>query len=134
MSLNVTSIVLKGKINRIPLVDATLTKNGWAADAKETGEQIRKISGAGELSTNAIAKAISAENSANEARGIAAAANEVANTAAETANAAQDAINAASTELNAVDAKFGGCWIEFTDEDGNATDEPYIHWMEEVSE
>lgn len=26
----------------------------------------------------------------------------------------------------------GGCWIEFTDEDGNPTDEPYIHWMQEV--
>ena len=21
-----------------------------------------------------------------------------------------------------------GCWIEFTDEDGNPTDEPYVHW------
>jgi hypothetical protein len=26
----------------------------------------------------------------------------------------------------------GGCWIEFTDEDGNPTDEPYIHWQQEV--
>ena len=26
----------------------------------------------------------------------------------------------------------GGCWIEFTDEDGNPTDEPYIHWEQEV--
>lgn len=24
----------------------------------------------------------------------------------------------------------GGCWIEFTDEDGNPTDEPYLHWEE----
>ena len=22
----------------------------------------------------------------------------------------------------------GGCWISFTDEDGNPTDEPYLHW------
>lgn len=28
--------------------------------------------------------------------------------------------------------KLSGCWIEFTDEDGNPTDEPYIHWTEEV--
>lgn len=27
-----------------------------------------------------------------------------------------------------------GCWIDFTDENGNPTDVPYIHWMEEVSE
>lgn len=26
----------------------------------------------------------------------------------------------------------GGCWISFTDEDGNPTDEPYIHWRQEV--
>lgn len=25
-----------------------------------------------------------------------------------------------------------GCWIAFTDEDGNPTDEPYIHWEQEV--
>lgn len=25
-----------------------------------------------------------------------------------------------------------GCWISFTDENGNPTDEPYIHWNEEV--
>lgn len=28
--------------------------------------------------------------------------------------------------------KWNGCWIEFTDEDGNPTDEPYIHWLEEA--
>ena len=26
----------------------------------------------------------------------------------------------------------GGCWIEFTDDDGNPTDEPYLHWRQEV--
>lgn len=26
----------------------------------------------------------------------------------------------------------GNCWISFTDEDGNPTDEPYIHWEQEV--
>lgn len=31
-----------------------------------------------------------------------------------------------------VEAALGGCWIEFTDEDGNPTDEPYIHWLEET--
>lgn len=34
------------------------------------------------------------------------------------------------TQLNTTDNKWAGCWIEFTDEDGNATDEPYIHWYE----
>ena len=32
----------------------------------------------------------------------------------------------------AAEAALGGCWIEFTDEDGNPTEEPYIHWMQEV--
>ena len=28
-------------------------------------------------------------------------------------------------------SSMGGCWIEFTDENGNPTDEPYIHWYSE---
>lgn len=31
----------------------------------------------------------------------------------------------------AINEAMGGCWIEFTDEDGNPTDEPYIHWYAE---
>lgn len=71
MSLNATLTVLKGKINRVPSVDVTLTKEGWAADAKETGEQLRQISGAGELSANAVTKALEAEEIASEAKTIA---------------------------------------------------------------
>lgn len=67
MNMNVTLTALTGDVNRIPLVDATLTKTGWAADAKIVGEQLRNISGAGELSANAIAKAIAAENASTEA-------------------------------------------------------------------
>ena len=28
-------------------------------------------------------------------------------------------------------AALAGCWIAFTDENGNPTDEPYIHWYAE---
>ncbi len=31
----------------------------------------------------------------------------------------------------AIDEAMGGCWIDFTDAEGNATDEPYIHWYAE---
>ena len=33
-----------------------------------------------------------------------------------------------STEINTVNNKLAGCWISFEDEDGNLTDEPYIHY------
>jgi hypothetical protein len=33
-----------------------------------------------------------------------------------------------------VEVALGGCWIEFTDENGNPTDIPYLHWIEEVTE
>lgn len=36
------------------------------------------------------------------------------------------------TNGKSVETALGGCWIEFTDENGNPTDEPYIHWMQEV--
>lgn len=32
--------------------------------------------------------------------------------------------------IQELDGKFGNCWISFTDEEGNPTDEPYIHWLE----
>lgn len=32
--------------------------------------------------------------------------------------------------LNNMDSRWAGVWIEFTDENGNPTDEPYIHWDE----
>lgn len=33
-----------------------------------------------------------------------------------------------------VDERLSKCWISFTDENGNPTDEPYIHWLEEVND
>lgn len=41
-------------------------------------------------------------------------------------------IAATNNAVSATDAKFSGCWISFWDQDGNPTDEPYIHWMQEV--
>lgn len=35
-------------------------------------------------------------------------------------------------KISIINTALGGCWIEFTDEDGNPTEEPYIHWMQEV--
>lgn len=32
-----------------------------------------------------------------------------------------------------VEQALGGCWIDFTDADGNPTDKPYIHWVTEES-
>ena len=29
------------------------------------------------------------------------------------------------------DKAMGGCWISFTDEEGNPTTEPYVHWYTE---
>ena len=37
-----------------------------------------------------------------------------------------------NAKLSDLTNKFGGCWISFTDENGNPTSEPYIHWNEEV--
>lgn len=42
-------------------------------------------------------------------------------------------IDAAVEKANTALAGLSGCWIDFTDENGNPTDEPYIHWLEEVS-
>ena len=36
-------------------------------------------------------------------------------------------------DVGIINEKFAGCWIEFADENGNPTDEPYIHWYEEVT-
>ena len=33
--------------------------------------------------------------------------------------------------INGVENKLGGCWIEFKDEKGNPTTEPYVHWYTE---
>lgn len=55
------------------------------------------------------------------------------------ADAAKSAADAAAVAGVAEEAKtiseetkaaLAGCWIAFTDEDGNPTDEPYIHWLE----
>lgn len=34
---------LKGKVSDIPLVDGTLKKEGYAADAKVTGEELERL-------------------------------------------------------------------------------------------
>ena len=52
--------------------------------------------------------------------------------AKDTANAAQSTATTALTTANETKGKLAGCWISFTDEDGNPTDEPYIHWEQEV--
>ncbi|MBQ7858734.1 MAG: hypothetical protein IJ347_01180 [Faecalibacterium sp.] len=48
--------------------------------------------------------------------------------AANAKTAADNAANAAAANAKALN----GCWIKFSDENGNATDEPYIHWYEEA--
>lgn len=108
MSLNVTLTALKGDVNRIPLVDVTLTKEGWAADAKATGEQLRNISGAGELSANAIAKAIVAENLATEAKAMAESASATANSAQSVASGLSDAVATAQATADAAMPIAGG--------------------------
>ena len=44
----------------------------------------------------------------------------------------KDRLTKLETKTTQLEAKFGGCWIEFTDEEGNPTDEPYIHWIATV--
>lgn len=44
---------------------------------------------------------------------------------------ANDKVPSVSAVKTAIDDAMGGCWIDFTDADGNATDEPYIHWYKE---
>jgi hypothetical protein len=34
---------LKGKITRIPVADKTLSKEGYAADAKKTGDELARV-------------------------------------------------------------------------------------------
>lgn len=41
---------------------------------------------------------------------------------------------AGALAVKEVNAKLGGCWIAFEDEEGNPTTEPYIHWYEEVAD
>lgn len=36
--------------------------------------------------------------------------------------------NALTKILTDMDAKWAGAWIDFTDEEGNDVEEPYIHW------
>lgn len=42
-----------------------------------------------------------------------------------------DAVKAA---IKPVQDSLAGCWISFTDEEGNPTEEPYIHWMSDEDE
>lgn len=48
----------------------------------------------------------------------------------------ESGLPAGALAVKSVNAKLAGCWIAFEDEEGNPTDEPYIHWMaeEEVGE
>lgn len=46
----------------------------------------------------------------------------------------KDRLTKLETKTTQLEAKFSGCWIEFTDEEGNPTDEPYIHWIVTVEE
>lgn len=32
--------------------------------------------------------------------------------------------------IKSLSDRFAGCWLSFTDEDGNATDVPYVHWID----
>ncbi len=41
---------------------------------------------------------------------------------------------AGALAVKEVNAKLGGCWIAFEDEEGNPTTEPYIHWLAEEEE
>ena len=43
-------------------------------------------------------------------------------------------IAASAKAVKDVNDRLAGCWISFTDEEGNATAEPYIHWYEEVND
>ena len=55
---------------------------------------------------------------------------EVVNGGASTQDISSEKVKMASG-LN-LEQTLGGVWISFTDEDGNPTSEPYIHWNEEV--
>ena len=44
---------------------------------------------------------------------------------------AQSVADKANDLAEKVSTALSGCWIEFTDEDGNPTDEPYVHWYVE---
>ena len=55
-----------------------------------------------------------------------------ANEVLDVAEDALDGVNQVKETADTVAGKLSGCWIAFTDEDGNPTDEPYIHWEQEV--
>ena len=46
---------------------------------------------------------------------------------------ATDKVPSVSAVKNKINTVMGGCYISFTDAEGNPTTEPYIHWDEEVS-
>lgn len=100
-------------------IDKTLSVSDMAADAKVTGDAINEVVEAVEA---VEATAYAANKEAKDA----------ADDAMNAANTAQAIADAAQATADTVAGKLGGCWIEFTDEDGNPTDEPYIHWTEEV--
>lgn len=82
-----------------------------------------------EIASEVAAYALEAKESA---RAAAASANEVSSTVSinpqalteEQQTQARENIGAAAT------ANLAGCWIDFTDENGTPTDEPYLHWEE----
>ena len=44
---------------------------------------------------------------------------------------ATDKVPSVSAVKAGINEAMGGCWIDFTDAEGNVTDEPYIHWYGE---
>jgi hypothetical protein len=113
-----------------------------AANKEAKADAAEAMSAAGNAQATAdiaVSDAANAQNTADTAVVNAAAAQKTADegkaaaaTAQETADAGVEAAGNAQTTADEAKNALGGCWIEFTDEDGNPTDEPYIHWMQEV--
>lgn len=80
----------------------------------------------GSVEGNVDKARIAAEAAAADAAQAAVDAAAVEGVAEEAKSTAANAMTAAA----AAEAALAGCWIEFTDEEGNPTDEPYIHWLE----
>ena len=100
--------ILIGKVNSVPKVDATLTRSGWSADAKVTGDEIRALKDAVTIAEGAAEKAEAVEEVAAEAKSIATTAANTANDAKNAANDAASAASAAQTTADGAMPKAGG--------------------------